>query len=224
MRTIGILGGMGSYATCEIFRRLLNAFPAEKEWDRLRILIDNNCVMPSRVRAILYGERKDQLVNEMSDSVRHLVATGAELILLGCMTAHYFRPNLPHQDKIIDALAETHQRMTERCRPGAEISCLCTEGSVQTGIWEKALPEYVVRYPDEAGMKQLRGFIEAVKQNQVTPQIKYDFLHFMDNQPGCCILLGCTELPLLLDGIRPEKEWIDPIECAIEYLKKESQT
>ena len=48
MRTIGILGGMGSYATCAIFQRLLDAFPAEKEWDRPRILIDNNCAMPSR--------------------------------------------------------------------------------------------------------------------------------------------------------------------------------
>lgn len=31
MNTIGVLGGMGSYATCDIFRRLLDAFLAEKE-------------------------------------------------------------------------------------------------------------------------------------------------------------------------------------------------
>lgn len=57
-KVIGILGGMGSYATVEIFRRVIDAFPAEKEWDRPRILIDNNCIMPSRVRAILYEERE----------------------------------------------------------------------------------------------------------------------------------------------------------------------
>ena len=55
-QTIGIIGGMGSYATLDFFSRLLAAFPAEKEWDRPRILIDNRCTMPSRVRAILYGE------------------------------------------------------------------------------------------------------------------------------------------------------------------------
>ena len=34
--TIGIVGGMGSYATLDFFRRILDAFPAEKEWDRPR--------------------------------------------------------------------------------------------------------------------------------------------------------------------------------------------
>lgn len=76
MNTIGVLGGMGSYATCDIFRRLLDAFPAEKEWERPRILIDNNCTMPSRVRAILYGEHEGRLIQEMSESVESLVRTG----------------------------------------------------------------------------------------------------------------------------------------------------
>jgi len=224
MKTIGILGGMGSYATCEIFRRLLDAFPAEKEWDRPRILIDNNCTMPSRVRAILYGERKDQLIAEMSESIEHLVKTGAELILLGCMTAHYFRQDLPHQELIIDVLAITRQWMESRYMPGAEISCLCTEGSVQTGIWEKALPGFSVCYPDEAGMKRLRDFIEAVKQHQVTPQTRKDFKEYIEAQPGSCVLLGCTELPVLLEGIKVEKSTEDPIDFAIRYLKEKAST
>ena len=83
MKTIGILGGMGSYATCGIFRRLLDAFPAEKEWERPRILIDNNCTMPSRVRAILYGENEERLIREMSESVDSLIRAGADKIIIG---------------------------------------------------------------------------------------------------------------------------------------------
>ena len=71
--TIGILGGMGSYATVEIFRRMVEAFPAEKEWDRPRILIDNNCIMPSRVRAILYNEKREELL-ELCE-IYHLIPT-----------------------------------------------------------------------------------------------------------------------------------------------------
>lgn len=44
--TIGIVGGMGSYATLDFFRRILDASPAEKEWDRPRAVIDNHCTMP----------------------------------------------------------------------------------------------------------------------------------------------------------------------------------
>lgn len=58
---IGIIGGMGSYATIDFFRRLVDAFPAEKEWERPRIIVDNYCTMPSRVRAILYNERDGRI-------------------------------------------------------------------------------------------------------------------------------------------------------------------
>ena len=44
---IGILGGMGTYATIYLFQEYVELFPAEKEWDRPRIVIDNRCTMPS---------------------------------------------------------------------------------------------------------------------------------------------------------------------------------
>ena len=223
MKTIGILGGMGSYATCAIFRRLLDAFPAEKEWTRPRILIDNNCTMPSRVRAILYGECEDQLVREMSESVESLVRSGADRILIGCMTAHNFRSRLPHQKKILDALAETRSWMLSRYELGTKVFCLCTEGAVQSEIWTKALLDYVVQYPNDTQMRQLREFIEMVKQNKLTEKGCGDFVHYINSLSCQYVLLGCTELPVLLGNLLPDKEIIDPITCAIYTLRKEFQ-
>ena len=59
---LGVLGGMGTYATIHLFQQYAEIFPAEKEWDRPRIIIDNNCTMPSRVRAILYNEKRECLL------------------------------------------------------------------------------------------------------------------------------------------------------------------
>lgn len=73
---IGVIGGMGSYATLDFFRRLLEAFPAKKEWERPRIILDNYCTMPSRVRAILYGERKDELIADLSKSAMNMCRGG----------------------------------------------------------------------------------------------------------------------------------------------------
>ena len=61
---IGVLGGMGTYATIHLFRQYAEMFPAEKEWDRPRIIIDNRCTMPSRVRAALYGENRERLIRD----------------------------------------------------------------------------------------------------------------------------------------------------------------
>ena len=81
---IGVLGGMGTYATIHLFQQYAEVFPAEKEWDRPRIVIDNRCTMPSRVRAFLYNEKVDQLVDEMADSMQGLVNAGCTKIILAC--------------------------------------------------------------------------------------------------------------------------------------------
>lgn len=41
---IGVLGGMGTYATINLFKQYAEVFPAEKEWERPRIIIDNRCL------------------------------------------------------------------------------------------------------------------------------------------------------------------------------------
>ena len=111
---VGIVGGMGSYATVDFFKRIVDAFPAAKEWNRPRILIDNYCTMPSRVRAILYGERRSELVDDLSSSVKNMLHAGAERIIFACNTSHVFIPKViscvPECDgkiiHIIEALAQ----------------------------------------------------------------------------------------------------------------------
>ena len=73
---IGVLGGMGTYATIHLFKQYAEVFTAEKEWERPRIIIDNRCTMPSRVRAILYNERREELINRMAESVKLLLCGG----------------------------------------------------------------------------------------------------------------------------------------------------
>ena len=62
-KVIGVVGGFGSYATLNFFEMILDSYPAEKEWQRPRIIIDNYCTLPSRVRCILYGEMAIEIIN-----------------------------------------------------------------------------------------------------------------------------------------------------------------
>ena len=76
------------------FYKLINAFPAHKEWERPRIIIDNNCTMPSRVRAIMYQEERSKLINELANSIHNLVRIGCTKIILACNTSHVFLPEV----------------------------------------------------------------------------------------------------------------------------------
>ena len=95
-KSVGIIGGMGSFATCDFFYRLVSSFPAEKEWDRPRILIDNRCTMPSRVRAILYNENYDLVLSNLVDSTEHLLDSGADILVLACNTSHVFLSDIEY--------------------------------------------------------------------------------------------------------------------------------
>ena len=88
--TIGVVGGFGSYATLHFFKRILDNFDVEKEWERPRIIIDNYCTLPSRVRCILYGEQEQEIIEGLNSSIQNLIKYDCDYIIIICNTAHYF--------------------------------------------------------------------------------------------------------------------------------------
>ena len=136
---IGIVGGMGSYATLHFFQKLLEATPAEKEWDRPRIIIDNRCTMPSRVRAIIYEEERPLLVKLLADSVRNLLNAGATHIVLACNTSHVFLEEVyklvpEAKDHVLNIIVAVAKAMKARHVKSAGF--IATEGTIMSGIFE----------------------------------------------------------------------------------------
>ena len=197
---IGVLGGMGTYATIHLFKQYADVFPAEKEWDRPRIIIDNRCTMPSRVLAFLRGVKKEELVRQMSDSMRHLADAGAGRIILACNTSHLFLPQI------------------------YETVPVGSEGTIDSHIYQDALAaegiECLVPAPEEYA--DLRECIEAVKQDKYTEEARKLFLGLVNRYDAC--ILGCTELPILYEKYEDEVtcgKIYDPLFVALEQLKAE---
>lgn len=229
--TIGIIGGMGSYATVDFFRRLVEAFPSEKEWERPRIIVDNFCTMPSRVRAILYNENREELVNDLCNSAMNLYRGGCSRIILACNTSHVFLPDVEKcvpecEDKflhIIKTLAEDMQNQSIK-----EAYLLASEGTIQTNIYNDFLSkcDIALKVPTEEHYALLRTWIEAVKQNAYTKKILQSFESVIDECESSSLILGCTELPILYrkaceTGWKPKIKIFDPLESVIKVLKKE---
>ena len=228
---VGIVGGMGTYATIDLFRRLADAIPAEKEWDRPRIIIDNNCTMPSRVRALLYGERREELVDALSDSVRHMLDIGVSRIIFACNTSHCFIPDVLRQVPeaqgvilhIIDALGKDLSG-----RGVTSVGLVATEGTIDSKIYEDTFRAYdiSVTAPTEAEYAKLREFIEAVKQDKISDGICEEFRDFIESFGEESVIMGCTELPILYRetvtrGFAPAKDIYDPLQTAIDIIAEE---
>ena len=229
---IGIVGGFGSYATLDFFERLLNSFPAEKEWERPRILIDNYCTLPSRVRGILYHENEDEIIEGLTNSIRNLMMSGATKIIITCNTAHYYLKdvylNLPESNEIIvNIIEELALELNENNIK--EVSLIATEGTILSKIYHDAFKKYNIKInaPSEEDYYKMRDLIEIVKQNKkITSSIKNDFIKLITEQKDNSVILGCTEFPVLFKYVKEDikKENItiyDPLETAILKIKNQ---
>lgn len=225
--TIGILGGMGTYATIHIFDEYAKIFPAEKEWERPRIVIDNRCTMPSRVRAYLYNENREQLVNEMLDSLESLLAMGCNKIILACNTSHLFldeiyerKPELKYH--IVNIIQECSKSIQDS--GVKEVWLLASEGTIDSHIYQDALELLGVKciVPSQEVYTVLRDCIEAVKQDEYSEDIEKKFLDLVNQHENC--ILGCTELPVLYKKYASKvvvEKVFDPMRIALGVIKEE---
>lgn len=226
---IGVLGGMGTYATINLFQQYAEVFSAEKEWDRPRIIIDNRCTMPSRVRAFLYQENVDKLVTEMSDSIQGILKMGGESarIILACNTSHLFLPEIFKKvpeardsviniiDSCVDQIDDDHERL---------VYLLGSEGTIESAVYQKALSKKKINciVPQKEQYALLRECIEAVKQNRYSDEVKTIF-HDLLCAYKMPVILGCTELPILYEKYKNsiDARVYDPLLITLKKLKEE---
>lgn len=228
---LGVLGGMGTYATINLFRQYARVFPAAKEWDRPRILIDNNCTMPSRVRAFLYGEGREELAQQMAASLKGLMDSGANRILLACNTSHLFL------EAVYEILPQARERVVNiidacvaelKAAGVKSVYLLATEGTLLSKIYQRKLENEGIlsECPGEEEFPILRELIEAVKQDAVTEAHCQTLAQLIARGKEACIL-GCTELPVLYDRmdetLRAQLpcKVVDPLYTALEKIHEE---
>lgn len=221
---IGIVGGMGSYAALNIFKRILDAFEANKEWDRPRIIIDNYATLPSRSRALLYNEQYDVVLNGLSNSVKNLIHAGANIIILGSSTGHLFLEEIykkvPESRGLIVNFIELLGKDVKK-ENIKEVLLLGTEATVDFNIYKNHLSGIKVLTPSEEKVKEINYFIEVVKQNIIKDEDITNFKQLLISFKADNIILGCTELPVLYEKIveNININVFDPINSFINYLK-----
>ena len=221
---IGILGGMGTYATIHVFEQYAKIFPAIKEWERPRIIIDNNCVMPSRVRAFLENYKKDELIDEMFNSLKLLKNAGCEKIILACNTSHLFLEEIFNKDQelkqlVVNIIDETIKEINKNKID--KLFLLATEGTIKSCIYQKKLNKQII-IPSDEELKIVRNCIEAVKTNKITETVKLDFINLIKEHDN--IILGCTELPIIYNKCSINDKMIfDPIEITLKHIKYENK-
>lgn len=228
-QSIGIIGGFGAYATLDFYKRFLEKFSSDCERNYPHIYMDNNYTMPSRTRALLYGDDYEKIVEDICDSVQYMLEKNVDYIVLVCGTAHAFLPKvydkLPQaQDKILNIIDCLKKKLfNENVK---KILVVAAEGTLKKRIYESELGGLSCISPLEEDYAQIRSFIEAVKQNRIDEKVVKEWFSFLEKFQCDNVLLGCTELPVLVKSIHENYKkyektfnYFDPLEEVLDVLK-----
>jgi aspartate racemase len=209
-KVVGILGGMGPAATVDLMKRVIDLTPAGDDADHIRMIVDNNPGVPSRIKALIEGTGENPGPC-MADMARRLESWGADFIVIPCNTAHYYYEDVKKAVSVpvVHLVDLTASVVAERLPEKSKAGIMASPAVVNTGLYDKAFRPYGVSvlYPCPADQKKLLEVIRAVKAGSLGKDIRDRLAAIAANlvKEGAGILvLACTELGVIGGGIDAE--------------------
>ena len=206
-KVVGILGGMGPEATVDLMGRVIAKTDAGDDCDHIRMIVDNNPKVPSRMKAILGGDGEDPGV-VMADMARRLEAWGADFLVIPCNTAHHYHgvtaaavsiPVVHLPDLVVETVRTRH--------PGVKrVGVLASTAVLKIKLYERrfAAKGVEVMYPDPERQEALLKLICEVKAGDTGSGIRERFRDLCRHvrQKGAEIgILACTELGVIAEDL-----------------------
>ena len=199
MKKLGIIGGMGPMATVYFMQLVTEMTDADVDQDHIEIFVHSKPDIPDRTRFIL-GESNDNPLPQLMEAGRGLIAQGAEVIAIPCITAHFFEKDLKSLTvPCIDSLEETgiYLKSEGICRAGI----MATDGTARSGLFQKALAPYGIEcvMPEAESQKKVMHLIyENVKAGRPIEMDKFfEVKEELTGKGAEVVILGCTELSVI---------------------------
>ena len=204
MKTIGLLGGMSWESSSEYYRILNETVKA-----RLGGFHSADCLMVSvdfaEVESLQHQDKWDELTEMMVAAAKRIEAGGAEILLICTNTMHKMAPEMQAAIQIpllhiADAAGEAIQAQGLQT-----VALLGTKFTMEGDFYRQRLHEKFgldVLIPDAADREIVHNTIygELVK-GVLNPESRQAFLKIiakLQAQGAQGVVLGCTEIPLLI--------------------------
>jgi aspartate racemase len=207
-KTVGIIGGMGPEATVDLMQRVIQATPAQDDQDHLRMLVDNNPKVPSRIKALLEGSGEDP-APVLVRMARDLERWGADFLAIPCNTAHHFHPTIQAAVGIpvLNMIELTAERIWLDAPDIRKVGLLASTAVIRTDLYRKSLAckGVEVVHPGDASQDQVLAAIRAIKAQTFSPA-SLDALNravedLIARKAGV-VLIACTELSIVAKRLR----------------------
>ena len=229
-RVVGVLGGMGPEATLDLMSRVIRATPANDDSDHIRLLIDNNPKVPSRIKAIVEGTGESP-VDCLMAMLRNLQRIGADFLVMPCNTAHYYyRPIAAAVDiPMVNMIALVAETAIKRVPDLKKVGVLASTAVVQTRLYDEYFENHGVSadFPRKKPLQTaILRLIRRVKARLVDDS---DIAALNDaaanlSNAGCqCLIIACTELSVVADRLQTDVPVLDAAQVLAEHIVEQAR-
>jgi aspartate racemase len=227
---VGVLGGMGPWATLDFLQKILKATPACRDQDHVPVLVSNIPQIPDRTAA--YGGEGESPLDALIANGQRLKAGGASVLVMPCNTAHLWFDDLesalatPMLHIVDSALRELQPTGTKI----STVGILGTDATLASGLYpNRALAVgAAVRWVQPTAREMIELLmpgIRLVKAGRLDEGREHlnAVARSLVRRGAQALVMACTELPLVLDNSIDGIAAVDPTSAlarAVVHLSK----
>ena len=224
MEKVGIVGGIGPLSTLDYYIGIINGCRAKANVDNYpEIVIDS--VNMTEMLSYVSNEDWDSLVNMLLDAIKNLANAGANFAAIASNTPHIVFDKVQKKSALplISIVEATCAYIQQRgCK---SVVVLGTRFTMSNGLYSDALKKYNITaiVPSEKEQAVIQGIIfPKLEDGIVEPEDKKTMLTIANgllmNHNADGLILGCTELPLMIKDNDLETLIINTTQIHIESI------
>ncbi|OMH36195.1 aspartate/glutamate racemase family protein [Motiliproteus sp. MSK22-1] len=223
-KVVGVIGGMGPEATVDLMSRVIRETPVNDDADHIRMIVDNNSKIPSRIKALIDGNGEDPGPC-MADMGLRLQRYGADFLVIPCNTAHHYYqdvvdavdiPVVNMIEMTVDSAIQGHKRLRKA-------GVLASTAVLNIGLYHEYFAQRKVEavFPESREQDKLMALIRRVKAGSHDAEVIGSFKAAADNlqaQGAECLIVACTELSVLADELQTSLPVYDASQVLAEVI------
>lgn len=199
MKTVGIIGGLGTETTARFYMEVVFAC-SKISGKRPQILI-SNVAIPLKIEKeiIIEAENEKNILPFLIDTTKQLERGGADFIVIPCNSVHIFIEEIRKSVKIPVLSIINETSMFLKKEKIKEVGLLATTVTIKNKLFDKSLKssEIKIKTPDKANQLKIDIVINRLVNNIHNEKDKKEILSIINELKVKNALLACTDLQIL---------------------------
>ncbi|MFP4399320.1 MAG: aspartate/glutamate racemase family protein [Desulfonatronovibrio sp.] len=224
----GILGGMGPEATVDLMNRVIKATPAKDDEDHIRMVVDNNPKVPSRIKALIQGDGTSPgpCLREMA---RKLESWGVDFLAMPCNTAHFYHQEIQEAVSIpvLDMISLAVEAVSEQNPRTDTVGLIASTAVLNLNLYKNAFAGKSINLitPHPRLQDKLMSAIQRIKTGcygEETYQAMQEAADNLVQSKAQVLLIACTEISIISQRIQAEVPVLDAAQILAEAIIREA--